>query len=237
MQSRLGPFDGDLSSARRIAVLRPEPGNAATVACVEAAGAEAIRLPLFVVRPLDWTQPDAGDFDAILLTSANAVRHGGPGLALLTHLPAFAVGEKTAAAARARGFDVRASGESDVSAIVAVAHAQGNRRLLHLGGRDRASAVGGPIDTAIAVYVSEAREIDHAELAPLAGTVALLHSARAARRLGELINSAGMSRADIAVAAISAAVAEAAGFGWSAVTTAALPRDEALIDAARALID
>ncbi len=222
---------------RPIAVLRPEPGNAATVKRVEASGAQAISLPLFVVRALDWTPPDAGDFDAILLTSANAVRHGGHGLARLTQLPAFAVGDKTAAAARAGGFDVRASGESDVSAIVAVAHAQGYRRLLHLGGRDRASAVGGPIDTAIAVYASEAREIDHADLAPLAGAVALLHSARAARRLGELIDSAGMARAEIAVAAISAAVAEAAGSGWSVVTVAAMPRDEALIEAARALID
>ncbi|MDH7972929.1 uroporphyrinogen-III synthase [Sphingomonas sp. AR_OL41] len=223
--------------SRRIAVLRPEPGNAATVARVEASGAQAISLQLFVVRALDWISPDAGDFDAILLTSANAVRHGGSGLALLTQLPAFAVGEKTAAAARAGGFDVRASGESDVSAIVAAAHAQGYRRLLHLGGRDRASAVGGPIDTAIAVYASEAREIDHADLAPLAGAVALLHSARAARRLGELIDSAGMARAEIAVAAISTAVAEAAGSGWSVVTVAAMPRDEALIEAARALID
>ncbi|MEG3144539.1 uroporphyrinogen-III synthase [Sphingomonas sp. RT2P30] len=222
---------------RRIAVLRPEPGNAATVARVEASGAQAIRLPLFVVRPLDWTVPDTDDFDAILLTSANALRHGGSGLAHLTRLPAFTVGDKTAAAARTTGFDVRASGAADASAIVAAAHAQGYRRLLHLGGRDRASAVGGPIDTAIAVYASEAREIDHTELAPLAGTIALLHSARAARRLGALIDSAGMARGDIALAAISAAVAEAAGFGWSAVTTAALPRDEALIAAARALID
>jgi hypothetical protein len=46
-----------------------------------------------------------------------------------------------------------------------------------------------------------------------------------------------MARAEIAVAAISTAVAEAAGSGWSVVTVAAMPRDEALIEAARALID
>jgi uroporphyrinogen-III synthase len=223
--------------SRRIAVLRPEPGNAATVARVTAAGGQAIALPLFALRPLDWTVPDTADFDAILLTSANAARHGGPALAKLTGLPAVAVGEKTAAAARDAGFDVRASGETDVAAIVAVAGAQGFRRLLHLGGRERSVAVGGPIGAAIAVYANEALDIDRRALAPLAGAVALLHSARAARRLGELVDSAGMARGDIALAAISAAVAGSAGPGWSATAIATVPRDEMLIDAALALID
>ena len=43
---------------RRIAVLRPEPGNARTAAAVEAMGFAAIRLPLFAVVPLAWTVPD-----------------------------------------------------------------------------------------------------------------------------------------------------------------------------------
>lgn len=221
----------------RIAVLRPEPGNAATVARVTAAGGQAIALPLFAVRPLDWTVPDATDFDAILLTSANTARHGGPALARLAGLPAFAVGEKTAAAARDAGFDVRASGAADVAAIVAMAGAQGFRRLLHLGGRERSVAVGGPIGAAIAVYANDALDIDRRELAPLAGAVALLHSARAAQRLGELVDSVGMARGDIALAAISAAVAESAGPGWSTIAIATKARDEALIDAALALID
>ncbi len=222
---------------RGIAVLRPEPGNAATVVRIKAAGGRAVALPLFAIRPLDWTVPDAADFDAILLTSANAARHGGQALAQLAGLPAFAVGEKTAAAARGAGFDVKASGETDVAAIVAAASAQGFRRLLHLGGRERSIAVGGAIGAAIAVYANEAREIDPTALAALAGTVALLHSARAARRLGELVDAAGIARGDIALAAISATVAGSAGLGWSAVAIAATPRDETLIDAALALID
>jgi uroporphyrinogen-III synthase len=222
---------------RGIAVLRPEPGNAATVVRIKAAGGRAVALPLFAIRPLDWTVPDAADFDAILLTSANAARHGGQALAQLAGLPAFAVGEKTAAAARGAGFDVKASGETDVAAIVAAASAQGFRRLLHLGGRERSIAVGGAIGAAIAVYANEAREIDPTALAALAGTVALLHSARAARRLGELVDAAGIARADIALAAISATVAGSAGLGWSAVAIAATPRDQTLIDAALALID
>jgi uroporphyrinogen-III synthase len=132
---------------------------------------------------------------------------------------------------------IKAAGETDVAAIVAAASAQGFRRLLHLGGRERSIAVGGAIGAAIAVYANEAREIDPTALAALAGTVALLHSARAARRLGELVDAAGIARGDIALAAISATVAGSAGLGWSAVAIAATPRDQTLIDAALALID
>ena len=37
---------------RPLAVLRPEPGNAATTQAIEALGRRAIRLPLFRVMPL-----------------------------------------------------------------------------------------------------------------------------------------------------------------------------------------
>jgi len=72
---------------RPIAVLRPEPGNRVTAAAIEARGRIAIRLPLFEVRPLAWQVPDPDRFDALVLTSANAIRHGGPGLAALLGLP------------------------------------------------------------------------------------------------------------------------------------------------------
>ena len=218
---------------RRIAVLRPEPGNAATVARVTAAGWQPIALPLFVVRALAWAAPDPADFDAVLFTSANAARHGGAQLARLTHLPAFAVGENTAQAARAAGFDVTTSGTGDAAAIVAQARALGHGRLLHLGGRERSIDVPG----AIAVYASEAAPVEPAQVARLAGSVALLLSARAASRLAELVDSAGMARDALALVAISPAVAQAAGSGWRALATAAVPRDEAMIAAAGTLVD
>ena len=78
--------------SRAVAVLRPEPGNAATATRVEAAGLAAIRLPLFAVRALDWTPPDPAAFDALILTSANTPRLAGPGIDSLASLPVFAVG-------------------------------------------------------------------------------------------------------------------------------------------------
>lgn len=219
--------------SRRIAVLRPEPGNAATVARVTAAGWQAIALPLFAVRALAWTAPDPADFDGVLFTSANAARHGGAELARLRGLPAFAVGENSARAARAAGFDVKASGGGDAAAIIAQARASGHSRLLHLGGRERSIDIAG----AIAVYASEPMAISTADVVGLAGSVALLHSARAALRLAELLDSADMTRTALALVAISPAVAQAAGTGWRGLATAAMPRDDAMITAAGTLVD
>ncbi len=72
------------------------------------------------------------------------------------------------------------------------------------------------------------------DLDSLEGSVALLHSARAATRLGELVDSHGRARSSIAVAAFSPVIASAAGNGWAWIATAAAPNDAALIDAARA---
>ena len=71
---------------RRALVLRPEPGAAATLERLAAAGVVGEAMPLFRVLPRAWSPP-AGAFDALLLTSANAVRHGGEGLARVRHLP------------------------------------------------------------------------------------------------------------------------------------------------------
>ena len=214
------------------AVLRPEPGNAATLRRVEADGLRAIRLPLFEIRPLDWVVPAPMEFDALLLTSANAVRFGGPGLQTLRHLPVLAVGARTAEISRSAGFDVMAVGESDATSLLAGNH--GFARLLHLGGRDRSIEAGGAVARAIAVYASEPLPITADQLDALEGAVALLHSARAATRLGRLIDDHGRARSSIAIAAFSPAVALAAGNGWAWIATAGAPNDAALIDAARA---
>ena len=71
---------------RVLAVLRPEPGNAATRERAEIAGFATVALPLFEVRALAWDAPDPGAFDALILTSANALRFGGGGLAAFTSL-------------------------------------------------------------------------------------------------------------------------------------------------------
>ncbi|THD36024.1 MAG: uroporphyrinogen-III synthase [Sphingomonas sp.] len=219
---------------RAVAVLRPEPGNAATAARVEAAGLAAIRLPLFETHALDWTAPDPRAFDALVLTSANAPRLAGPGLEALKGLPVFAVGPATAAAAEARGLSVDGTGDGDGADLAATLAARGFSRALLLAGRERRLQVGGVIAAAVAVYASDPLPIDTAVIEELAGAVALLHSARAAERLGEL---AAHRRATIRLATISRAVAEAAGPGWARVAAASAPDDDALVALARRLAD
>jgi uroporphyrinogen-III synthase len=180
---------------RSLAVLRPEPGNAATAARIEALGLHAIRLPLFAIRPLAWTVPDPLGFDGLLLTSANAVQHAGAGMAALKGLPVVAVGEATARAAREAGLTVETVGTGDVTDAVA---ASGRRRLLHLCGREHVTSG----SATVAVYAAEMLPMENA--AQLAGSVALVHSIRAARRLAELVRRDGIT--DLRVAAISGSV-------------------------------
>jgi len=223
--------------SRAVAVLRPEPGNAATAAAIEAAGLTAIRLPLFEIHAIDWTPPDVTRFDALLLTSANAARHAGLGLAGLRSLPVHAVGEATAAAAREAGLEVVAVGDRDGAALVAAAAASGVRRGLLLGGRDRALGSDPIIAEAIAVYASDPVDVPAETLDQLAGSVVLVHSPRAARRIADLIDRAGIDRRTMRLAAISAAAAHAAGGDWERVATAASPDDATLIALARTLAD
>ncbi|MEI9927647.1 MAG: uroporphyrinogen-III synthase [Sphingomonas sp.] len=223
---------------RPIAVLRPEPGNRATAAAIEAAGHTAIRLPLFEVRPIAWRPPDPAAFDALLLTSANALRHGGAGLASLRALPVHAVGEATAATARGAGFSVAATGTGGAAALIADASDAGVRHALHLAGRDRTMiAPGGIVARVVAVYASAPQPIGNEAVGALAGSVVLVHSARAGARLAAVVDAAGIDRARIALVAIGAEAAARAGPGWQTVVVAPGPRAEALIEAAIALAD
>ena len=222
---------------RALAVLRPEPGNAATAGRIEALGLTAIRLPLFEVHAVAWAPPDPAAYDALLLTSANAVRFGGAGLDAFKRLPVLAVGSSTASAARAAGFDVMAAGEADAAALAALAAARGVTRALHLGGRDRSIGTGGPIAEAITVYANDPLRVAAPQLAGLIGAVALLHSTRAAHRLAALVDAHSVARDAIRIAAFSAAIAVATGSGWAGCVTAHAPNDAALIAAARALAD
>lgn len=214
---------------RPLAVLRPEPGNAATAERIEALGLKVVRLPLFEVRVLAWDVPDPAVHDALIVTSANTLRFGGAGLTALQGLPVLAVGQATADAARAAGFEVMLTGDGDAARLLDLAATAGVSRALHLGGRERTRPDIARIAASIAVYASEPLPLPDPDA--VYGTVALLHSGRAARRLGELV--ADRSRARIA--AISRAAGDAAGPGWAATAIAATPDDAALIAAAATL--
>lgn len=207
----------------RLLVLRPQPGADATAARALAAGFQPVIAPMFAVRAVPWDMPDPAAYDAILMTSANAARHGSAALARYRHLTLFAVGAATARAASAAGFNRIVTGDGDGAAMLAGARAAGHSHILHLAGREHVALDG--VDRRI-VYASEPLEtaIPDAE-------IALLHSVRAARRFAEI------ARDRIAIAAFSPQVAAAAGSGWRAVAVADRPDDESLLAAAARLCD
>lgn len=211
--------------SRTVVVLRPAPGDAVTAARLRALGLTVRQLPFFAAAPIAWTVPDPADFDALLLTSANAVRHGGPGLDALKRLPVIAVGAATAATARAAGFGIAKIGQADAASAVTLAHEAGFARLLHLAGQDRAPTGEGV--TALTVYASDPTPVSDADIRALAGCVVLLHSTRAAQILAARVFAT--ERAAIALVALSTAVGEAAGDGWESVDIAAEPSDDALV--------
>jgi uroporphyrinogen-III synthase len=206
---------------RRVLILRPEPGAGETLRRAKEQGLDAAAVPLFTVEPVAWEVPDQGGFDALLLTSANAVRHAGEGLKALRGLPAYAVGEATAEAAREAGFDIKGTGDAGVERLLGSIEA--DIKLLHLCGDDRKQAEARQEIVPLVVY--RATEVAAPDLSAAAGSVALVHSPRAARRLAELVEQ----KAGVAVAAISAAAANEAGEGWETVEIADQPRDDALL--------
>lgn len=213
-------------------VLRPEPGAAATAARARALGLDPVVAPLFRIVPRAWALPDAR-FDALLMTSANAARALGAAPAGLAALPLYAVGPATARAAAAAGFaDIR-TGPGDVAGTAALAAADGVGALLHLAGADRVAAPAAPVILPVTVYASEA--VDPPPLLPSGPHLALLHSPRAARHYRALVAPDGTMPARHSIAAISPAVATAAGPGWRAVGIAAESDDDALLAVAARL--
>jgi uroporphyrinogen-III synthase len=212
-------------------VIRPQPGCDASVAAARARGLDAHGFPLFAVRALDWQPPAPDSFDALLIGSANALRHGGAALAAWRGKPAYAVGRTTADAARAAGLDVIATGHGGLQAMLAGLRPE-HTRLLRLAGRERVDLTP-PAGTTLAervLYASEPLPLPPPLAALLAGgAVVALHSGEAARHFAALCTHRGLDRARIALAAIGPRVAAAAGTGWAALAAAPRPDDDALL--------
>lgn len=218
-----------------LVVIRPEPGCSASVAAARAAGLDARGFPLFEIAARSWEAVPADRFDALLVGSANVFRHGGGGLRALATLPVLAVGEATAEAARAAGFDVAATGSGGLQKLLDTLP-KGYRRLLRLTGDERVALVC-PLRMQMeerVVYASRPVPFPP-ELAALLRQPAIvaLHSTEAARHLTAQCVSHGIRRAPLRLAALSPRIAAAAGEGWGEVAAAHLPDDKALLALAR----
>lgn len=122
----------------RVLVFRPQPDAERSARALSDRGQKPIVAPLFVVAP-GAEPPPEGPFDAVVLTSANAV----PALekapqAWRDDLPAFCVGVRTANAARELGFATRTAkgNRADLLALI-VEHLPPAQKLLLVAGHDR----------------------------------------------------------------------------------------------------
>ncbi len=220
-----------------VVVTRPSPG--ATAARWRGRGVTVTVAPLLSLAARDWSPPAAPP-PAIAFTSANAVRLAGSAADAYRHLPAFAVGTATRRAALDAGWSDVRDGGGTASALFAAVAAAGFAAVLHLAGVDRVAAAVPPglVVTVREVYAATLVDLPPHVAALLDGgriDAVLLYSPRTAAHFARQVDAAGIARAEVGIAALSAAVAAAAGSGWRAVAVATGPDDDALFAAATQL--
>jgi uroporphyrinogen-III synthase len=212
-----------------VVVIRPEPGNAATVAAARALGLDARAFPLFDMAAAPWTVPDPAPYRALLAGSANVFRLGGAGLARLTGLPVHAVGGVTAEAARGADFAVEAIGEGGLQPMVSALPAG---RYLRLAGEKRvplALPEGVEVDDVV-VYAAAGLPMPAALAETLSEpALVLLHSGEAAAHFAAEVARVGASRAEIALACLAPRIGLMAGEGWQHIEIAETRSDQAVL--------
>lgn len=219
----------------KLLVIRPEPGNARTVAAIREAGIEAIACPMFVGRPVHWQIDPSRKYDAVLAGSANAFRLGGDGLAQLTDLPVYAVGRATAVAAEAAGFSVAQIGTGGLGSLLPILERDGRRSVLRLAGRERVGlpVFNGSLATHI-VYEMKALDLplDIASQFRDGGAIAL-HSAAAARHFREQCTAHALDISRLTILSLGSRISDAAGMGWKASEICDMPDDDAMLALAK----
>src|ERR1700704_6303863 len=137
-----------------VLVTRPHPDDEATASSLRARGFEVLLAPVLRFEPVAVHDDEEARYGAIIVTSANALRGLAPPpvASRLLKLPLFAVGEHTAAAARAAGFenvtpaDGEAGGLRDlVLARVKTRQLKKASPLLYLAGADLALDLAGEL--------------------------------------------------------------------------------------------
>ena len=136
-----------------ILVTRPEPDNAATAAALRTKGLEVLLAPMLRFEPVAFHDDADARYSAIIVTSANALRAIEAHLAgHLLPLPVFAVGERTAEAARHAGFRDVMVADGNAAALRELITASVRARtlkkastLLYLAGADLAGDLAGEL--------------------------------------------------------------------------------------------
>jgi uroporphyrinogen-III synthase len=131
----------------RVLVTRPLPEGARTATALRERGHDVLLAPLMQVRPVPAVL--TGTWSAVIVTSANAPRALTPSqLGPLLALPLYAVGERSAQAARAAGFREVRTPHGDADALmhlIAERYANESAPYLYLAGEHRAADIEGAL--------------------------------------------------------------------------------------------
>jgi uroporphyrinogen-III synthase len=235
-----------------ILVTRPHPDDEATAAGLRARGFEVLLAPMLRFQPVAFPVDMDARYDAVIVTSANALRGIESHLAghRLLKLPLFAVGEHTAAAARGVGFSKVISANGDAASlrdcVLASVKAKALTKagtLLYLTGADLARDLAGELGEhgfSVVTYTTY-RMMPVSSLPPEAGDAfaahridAVLHySRRSARAFLEAARTAGVEISALAIpqCCISDAVASVVrDAGATQVMVARSPHENALFE-------
>jgi uroporphyrinogen-III synthase len=235
-----------------ILVTRPHPDDEATAAGLRARGFEVLLAPMLRFQPVAFPVDMDAHYDAVIVTSANALRgiESHPAGQRLLKLPLFAVGEHSAAAARRVGFGKVISADGDAASLLdcVLASVKAKEltkagRLLYLAGADLARDLAGELGEHGFSVVTHTtyRMMPVSSLPPEAGDAfaahrieAVLHySRRSARAFLEATRTAGVEISALAIpqCCISDAVASVVrDAGATQVMVARSPHENALFE-------
>jgi uroporphyrinogen-III synthase len=236
-----------------VLVTRPHPDDETTASALRARGFELLRAPMLRFEPVAFRDDETTDYDAVLVTSANALRGLAPQLSghRLLKLPLFAVGEHTASVARGMGFEKIVAVDGDAARLrdrvleaVKAKALKKESRLLYLAGADISRDLAGELGAHGLSVVTQTtykmvpvtslpREVCEAFVAN--GIEAVLHySRRSARAFLDAARAAGVEISALAIPqiCISAAVASVLReAGATQLVVAASPHERALFEA------
>ena len=223
----------------RVWITRTAPGADRTAEAVRALGFDPVVAPLLEVRPLTKAGNDLkfDDVSALAFTSVNGLLFAD--LTPRRDWPVFAVGDRTAGAARERGFtDVRSAGGNadDLAALIAsewVARGLAREPGVLLVPEAAAPAVdmvgllAGRVPVrSVAVYETVPTQAP----TPADFDIVLIHSARAAEALARRLDP-GMVGHRIAVALSPQAARPLEALGFADLRIAARPDETSLLAA------
>jgi uroporphyrinogen-III synthase len=236
-----------MAAPRTLILTRPRAQSLAFAATLRARLPGRFRpvlAPLLEIAPLP-APLELGGLQGLVFTSANGVEQFAARSAE-RGLPAFCVGEMTAAAARRLGFAARAAGGdvAALAALVAAAHRPGAGAFLHLRGRHAAGDLAGQLAAAgvparaAEIYDQVPVPLDGEALALLkagAAEVLAFFSPRSARLFGEAARAAAWGLGGATAVSLSAAADAALGVPVGARRVAPAPTREGMLAALAAL--